>query len=35
MSSFENFLKSPAVKHGFSLFVEWIVGIVFHYLLSG
>ena len=33
MNSLENIAKSPAVKHGFSLLVGLLVGIVFHYLL--
>jgi hypothetical protein len=33
MNTLENLLKSPAVKHGFSLFVGIVIGIVFHYLL--
>jgi hypothetical protein len=33
MNSLENILKSPVVRHGFSLLVGIVIGIVFHYLL--
>lgn len=33
MSALENILKSPVVRHGFSLLAGLVLGVVFHYLL--
>ena len=33
MSALESILKSSVIRHGFSLLVGLVLGVVFHYLL--